>query len=278
MAAEIVRSLADGPDYTPDWRYCVVQNYLTDVMTTACHDARLAEILDTEKDPFIRQFLRFRFNGTAVNAAAFRYAVGCQERNPTTGAASMIKAMLVTGRTSEEIAVELGTQTRNIAAFAKIFFDVRRYLGNKAWLQRVVFSEPPEGMGEAEATRERRWLAAAYHRGWQGVEQVVFHRTTGKVDSVEALSVRLHETLASRALEFALDLETSGVAASETDFRRFLAARNTQSRQPPMQADNSALMNAFLRGMQSSMEKKVEQQPDDSALASLHEFKEAQPG
>ena len=273
MAEEIIRSLMDGPDYWPDWRNRAVQNYLTEVMEAACSDARLAAIMDTEKDPFVRQFLRFRFNGRSVNAVAFRYAVGCQDRNPTTGSASMIKAMLVADRAPEEIAEELGTETRNIVAFAKIFFDVRRYLNNEAWLRRIVFAETPEGAGQAEALRERRWLAAAYHRGWEGVEHVVFHRSSGKAESVEALSVRLQETLASRALEYALDLETNGTTPTESDLHRFLAARNTQARLPQVPTDNQETMRAFLKGVQASVEEEADQHPHDPKYDGIRELK-----
>jgi hypothetical protein len=275
MSGEIVRSLRAGPDYSPDWRYRVVQEKLSDIAGAPDSNARMAAILETEKDPFVRQFLRFRFNGRSVNLAAFEYAVGCQARNESTGAASMIRAMIVADRTPDEIAEELGTDVRNIVAFGKIYFDVRRYLNNEAWLRRIVFTEPQEGMTQAEALRERRWLAAAYHRGWDGVQQVVFHRTSSKPQDVEELSMMLQSTLASRALEYALELETSGTAATEADLHRFLAARSMQAQATETKPDSEALALTFIRALHSDMVKKAEESPDDPSLGFLRDLKQS---
>lgn len=275
MDEAIVRSLADGPDYTPDWRSRVVQKYLAAVATAGDSEKELGTLLDTEKDPFVRTFARFRYNGAAVNSTAFRYAVGCQARNGDTGAASMIRAMLVADRTPAEIAVELGTQTQNIVTFAKIYFDVRRYLDNEGWLRRIVFAEPLEGMNEAAALRERRWLAAAFHRGWEGVQQVVFHRTSNEVGDVKALTRKLQSTLASRALEYVMDLETSGAPASEADLSRFLAARNSHGEQPSDSADQPNSLTAFIHGIHGIIQKKAEEFPDDPRLDVVRESKAA---
>src|SRR5271168_3088866 len=102
MSDGIVRSLTAGPDYWPDWRYRVVQEKLADIAGARDSNARMAAILETEKDPFVRQFLRFRYCGTSVNSEAFKYAVGCQTRNQNSGAASMLKSMIVADRTPEE--------------------------------------------------------------------------------------------------------------------------------------------------------------------------------
>lgn len=266
MANEIVRNLEDGPDYAPAWRDLVVQNHLADVVAQENSRDRLAEILDAEPDPFVRQYLRFRYDGNAANEAGFRYAIGCQSRNAETGAASMIRAMILADRTPEEIAVELGTQPFNVVTFGKVFFDVRRYLDNESFLSRIVFAERSKDMGEAEALRDKRWLAAAFHRGWAGVEQVVFHRTAATAASIEELTMRLQSTLASRALEFTLELETSGVAATEADLARFLAARNTPARQQEPPSDQNALMLTFIRGLHGTLEEKAARNPDDPSL------------
>ncbi|MEO6754498.1 MAG: hypothetical protein ABIP85_22205 [Chthoniobacteraceae bacterium] len=277
MENEVARSLEDGPDYAPDWRAQTVHHYLADIATAQDGAARLAEILDAERDPFVRQFLRFRYNGKSVNADAFKYALGCQARNRTTNAASMIRAMLVADRTPEEIAAELGTTRFNIVTFAKLFFDVRRYLNNESWLLRVVTAGPPEGTGEAEALREKRWLSAAYHRGWAGVEQVIFHRTPSDSKDVESLSQQLLASLGARALEFVEELQSNGTPPTEADLRRFLTARNAQSRQPPAPSDDSGLMTAFMRGIHGVLEKKSEES-DDPALAIFREMKAANTG
>lgn len=221
MQDEVVRSLEDGPDHQPDWRNRVVERYLADIAKSPDGKSRLSEILFTEKDPFVRQFLRFRFDGRSVNAEAFNYAQGCRTRNRTTGAASTIKAMVVADRTPDEIAEELGTRRSNIVTFMKCFYDVRRYLGNEVWLRRIVMTLP-DGMGEAEALRERRWLAAAYHREWEGVQQVVFGRVPSTTESIERMSRQLTASLGARAMEYIEDLQLSGVLPPKPTSSAFL--------------------------------------------------------
>jgi len=277
MSEEVVRSLEEGPDHQPDWRNRVVENYLGDIAKAQDGKARLSEILFTEKDPFVRQFLRFRFDGRSVNTEAFNYAQGCQTRNRTTGAASIIKAMVLADRTCEEIAEELGTKRMNIVTFEKMFFDVRRYLNNESWLLRVVTVEPTEGMGEAEALREKRWLSAAFHRGWPGVEQVVFHRKPNVGEAVEQLSQQLLASLGSRALEYVEELELSGARPSEEDLRRFLTARNAQSRQPPAAPDSAIKASDWVRSLWVTMEEKA-MESDDPELEIYRELKAVREG
>ena len=143
MSEEVIRSLEEGPDHQPDWRNRVVAIYLADIAKAPDGKSRLTEILFTEKDPFVRQFLRFRYDGVSSNLAGFRYAAGCQARNAATGPASMIRSMLVADRTPTEIAAELGTTRLNIVTFMKVFFDVRRYLGNDVWLRGIVMAGMP---------------------------------------------------------------------------------------------------------------------------------------
>ena len=274
MENEVVRRLEDGPDYAPDWRAQVVQIHLSDIAKAPDGKSRLSEILFSEKDPFVRQFLRFRFDGRSVNAEAFKYAQGCQMRNRTTAAASMIKAMVVADRTSAEIAEELGTSRWNIETFMRIFFDVGRYLGNEVWLLRIVTAEPPEGVGEAEVLREKRWLSAAFHRGWAGVEQVVFHRAPKGGEAVEQ---QLLASLGSRALEYVEDLELSGARPSEEDLRRFLTARNAQSRQPPAAPDSAIRATEWIRALHATMEEKA-MECDDPDLEIYRELKAARGG
>jgi len=257
MAIEIARSLEAGPDYAPNWRVLVVNAYLEEVAASNDPLGHIQAVFWREKDPFVRQFLRFRFDGRCVNHGAFQYAVGCDARNRETGAASMIKAMLVADRTPEEIAPELGTAPLNIITFAKIYFDVRRFLSNEVFLRRLVFSDTEGQIATAEALRERRWLAAAFHRGWPGVQQVVFHRTPETAEELENLSMQLHGILTSRALEFAADLETSGMVPSEADLHRFLAAQNSQSRQPAKEYDGGRTLNDWVRALHGDLMEQV---------------------
>ena len=262
MSEEVIRSLEEGPDHQPDWRNRVVAIYLADIAKAPDGKSRLTEILFTEKDPFVRQFLRFRYDGVCSNAAGFRYAAGCQARNAARGPASMIRSMLVADRTPTEIAAELGTTRLNIVTFMKVFFDVRRYLGNDVWLRGIVMAGPPDGVGETEALRERRWLTAAYSRGWEGVEQVVFGRIPSTIESIESTSRQLAANLGVRALEYVGDLQARGEAPNENDLRRFLAARNVEARQPPRETGKDDGYLKFVTALHDTMVAKAEQTGD----------------
>ena len=261
MQDEVVRSLEEGPDHQPDWRNRVVELYLADIAKAPDGQRRLSEILYAEKDPFVRQYLRFRYDGVCSNAAGFRYAAGCCARNAATGAASTIRAMLVADRTPTEIAAELGSTRINITTFMKCFYDVRRYLGNEVWLRRIVMT-PPDGMGEAEALRERRWLTAAYHREWEGVQQVVFGRIPSATESIETMSRQLTAALGSRALEYVGDLQASDKAPAEADLQRFLSARNIEARQPIRQTDDGNKMDEWILALHGTLLKKAEETGD----------------
>ena len=114
---------------------------------------------------------------------------------------------------------------------------------------------PSDGVGEAEALRERRWLTAAYHRGWEGVEQVVFHRVPATPESIEATSRQLTASLGARALEYVGALQASDQAPTEADLRRFLAARNIEARQPPRETSKD---DGYLKLVESLHETWVE--------------------
>lgn len=266
METDLVRSLEEGPDYTPNWRELQAEKYLEIVATSAEPKCTLREILWAEKDPFVRQFLRYRFDGRSANQMAFRYAAGCVARNRETGSASLIKAMLVADRTSDEIAAELGTKTQNVVTFAKIYFDISRYLDKESWLCRLVFQQPPEGIAQPETLRERRWLAAAFHRGWPGVQQVALHQTSGNANDMEELSLRLKSTLVSRALEYALDLETSDSPTTEADLQRFISVQSIQPDDSSSTGSPHDLMVAFIRGLHGDLLEKAEANPDDPML------------
>jgi hypothetical protein len=228
---EIPRSLPDGSHYSPDWRSQAAESYVGAILASADAPATLAEIQRTEKDPYVRQWVRFRHTGRCVAQGRFRYAAECAARNDATGASSLIKTLLIADRTYEEIAEELGTTRENIVAFAMIYFDVRRFLGNETWLQRMIFAEPMGSAFTPTQLRERRWLSLAFHRGWPGVQQVVLQRRLATNEEVQEQMLQIKAILTSLALEHAHDLESSGTQPSAVDLRCFLALRHSESGQ-----------------------------------------------
>jgi hypothetical protein len=229
---EIPRSLADAPQYSPDWRSQAAESYLGAILASADAPATLAEIQRTEKDPYVRQWVRFRHTGRCVAQGRFKYAEECVARNDATHASSLIKTLLIADRTYEEIAQELGTTRENIVAFAMIYFDVRRFLENETWLQRMIFAKPMDSAFAPAQLRERRWLSIAFHRGWRGVEQVVLQRRLATNEEVQEQILQTKAKLSSLALEHAHDLQSRGTPPSAVDLRCFLALRHSESGQP----------------------------------------------
>ena len=87
------------------------------------------DILSGEKDPYVRQLLLSQSGRRSVIPAAIEYALRCYRSQNENWIAARIAAMVVAGRSSAEIAEEIGTEPVHVVAFEKIFFDVRRYLG-----------------------------------------------------------------------------------------------------------------------------------------------------
>jgi hypothetical protein len=120
-------------------------------------------------------------------------------------------------------------------------------------------------MTQAEAARERRWLSAAFHRGWPGVEQVVLRRTAHTPEAIETTTRQLEAALAARALEYIEGLEAEGSAPSEADLKRYTAARATGYRQPEAKTNGTITMQEFLSDFHGEV-LKVAATSDDPAL------------
>ncbi len=261
--SEIPRSLADAPDYPPDWRSQTAELYVGAVLASTDAQATLTEIQRTERDPYVRQWVIFRYKGRCVAQERFNYAAGCAARNDATGAASLIKTLLIADRTYEEIAEELGTTRENIVAFAMIFFDVRRFLANETWLRRLIFAEPVDSALTPTELRERRWLSIAFHRGWPGVEQVVLQRRLATAEEVQEQMLQVEAILTSRALEHAHDLESSGTPPSAGDLRCLLALRHSESVPHQDERYGAKAWTAWIGQLLDIMEKKVEADPEN---------------
>jgi hypothetical protein len=272
LVAQIPRSLVDAPDYPPDWRWQTAELYQGMILASDYALPALADILRTEKDPYVRQLTRFRFTGRCVAAARFKYAVECVARNDATSASSLIKALLVADRTYEEIAEELGTARENIVAFAMIFFDIRRYLANETWLRRMVFAKSVGSNHTAAELQERRWLSIAVHRGWPGVEQVVLQRRAVTAEEVKEQTLQVKAILTSRALEHAHYLESSGTPPSAHDLHCLLALRQSESLQQDDDRYGGKARSAWIGGVLNTLKTKAETERDNPEYDGLREM------
>jgi hypothetical protein len=203
-----VRSLEEGPNYQPNWRWLTVQQYLAEIENPAEADGdsptKLQLILDREEDEIVRKTLQFHCRVLSDDDAAVKYALNTA-RSPL--AAETIKAMVLAGCSLEDIAKKMGTPPARIDFFEKLYFDVRRYLDNQILLCKICLGS--EG---------HRWLQVAFERGWPGVEEVILHRLPkGPRGLNHAVSVLL-----SRVQDFLFQLEARNVSPSEKDLERLL--------------------------------------------------------
>ncbi len=165
--AYIVRDLSAGSDYEPDWRDQVVNRYIAEINKTENRLERTISIHTAEPDEFVKFHLEFWCGVSSDAWHGVDYAFRCARDDSET--AWMIKAMVVGGASQKRIAFELGTTAENVLAFEQIYFDARRFCGNRAWLRKICFG--PKG---------HRWLQVAFRRGMAGVEEVVLHQSTNK--------------------------------------------------------------------------------------------------
>ena len=197
-AATIVRNLEEG-DYLPDWRAQTVEKYLTEIAQAEDKATKATELAEAETDEFVRRLLHFHCGLPCESQPAVAYAIGCLRRPEKAWA---VKAMVVAGRPVEQIAEEIGTAPGYIECFEQLYFDARRYLDYRLWLDTICRGE-----------RGHRWLEVALDRGWPGVEEVVLRRLPrGPRNLRHAISV-----LAGRVQDYIFGQEADNVAPSEKD-------------------------------------------------------------
>lgn len=204
----IVRSLEQGPNYQPNWRWLRVQQYLAEIENPAeaagDSPTKLQLILDRAPDEIIRKTLQFHCGVLSDDDAAVKYALLCAASAED---AWMIKAMVVANRSTELVAEEMSTQPARIDFFEKLHFDVRAYLDKRAWLRKICFGKDGH-----------RWLQVAFERGWPGVEEVILQRLPkGPRGLNHVVSVLL-----SRVQARLFQLEARNVDPSEKDLELLL--------------------------------------------------------
>ena len=205
----IVRSLDEGPNYQPAWRWLTIQKPLAEInhlTEPGDSSVKLAQILEREHDEIIRKTLEFNCGVSSGDDAAVEYALRAQR---TPEVAIKIKAMVVANGSIEVIASKLGTQPAKIEFFEKLFFDVRRYWDKRDWLETIC-----RGSGG------HRLLQVAFERGWAGVEEIgLRHLPKGPRNSSHIIS-----TFLGRAQAYAFEQEAANIPPSEKDLQLLLSA------------------------------------------------------
>jgi hypothetical protein len=208
------RSLREGPDYRPHWRFLVSEEHLLKVAEAKKKSNALDDILLNEKDPFVRQLVLYQSGRRSVIADSIEYALRCRRSEAGNPIAGMILAMVVAGRSAIQIAQEVGTEPRHIVAYEKMFFDVRRYRANSFWIKNLCYATGGATLMQQNASR---WLVTACERGWAGLAGAFSTPPWPKAGAGKTGFNRIYLGLLSRAADYITTLEIGGVAPSERD-------------------------------------------------------------
>lgn len=248
---EIPRTLEAGWDYSPTWRSLVVEKYL--VQGAAVEDP--LHVLADEKDPYVRQFYLLRRTGQCHNREAFLWAHRCHAKNQATGAASLLKALVLAKAPLEAIAKKLHTTRKNVMVFMKLYFDVERYAADREWLASMIF---PAGGDKQDLAglREQRWLAAAFLNGLDGLERSLSRKIAMTPGERDQLTAEIRGILTVRTHEFVADLQNSCTAPSGDDFDRLVRMLDTTARQP-LPDNRDELMQTFIQGIHGMLVEKA---------------------
>lgn len=259
----IIRSLAQGPDYKPDWRLRVTEQYLLRSAGAKDTSSVTDVILATEGDPFVRQLLCFHSGRRTVIACAIEYALRCNRYAHTTRIPALIKGMVVCGRSGEQIANEVATTAINVRTFEKLNFDVRRFANNRTWLRDICFPMCSTEIA-LQHQFEHRVLAIAYEGGWPRLENLLLSQQSERSTNTKADLDQLTAILTARALDYVIGLEARGIRPSERDLELlFLAQRRMpMAALPPFSPSERTANPAALR-------KKIEAEKKAKELSPL---------
>ena len=193
----------------------------------------------------MRRLLHFHCGLACEGKPAIEYAISCLRRPESAWA---VKAMVVAGRSVQQIAEEMATLPGNIECFEQLYFDARPYLEPRFWLKNICCGEGGH-----------RWLEVALKRGWPGVEEVVLRRLPhGPRNLSPAVSIAV-----GRVQDYFFGQEASNIAPSEKDLELLGRMLRTHDKLPFLQDSlpekeplpESAAFNSFKKLPFASREK-----------------------
>lgn len=216
--AGIARNLRAGPDYSPNWRFQVVEALLPAITGSSGVSRVAATLIDTEPDPVIRQVARFHTGKHCVISAEIEYALRCHRSRNANGMAEDIEAAVIACVDRAQIARQSGTGVKQIWVYEMLHYDVRRFRDASHWQKRLVYNSGS------------RLAITALERGLAGL-QVIYQWHRERYAHVgEELLNRLWLGLLARALDYYTGMELSGAPTTERDlawfggFQRFIHA------------------------------------------------------
>jgi hypothetical protein len=204
-----------------------------------------------ERDPFVRQYFSLRSRGKCVNQDAFDFAHRCLESKDSNLSAGLIKAMAIAGCPPDEIAEELGTSRVKVITFEKLFWDIRRYRHQRAWLASIV--TPPAAVNPLDgvAVKSAMLMATALSRGAKGVMELLHGTVPTSAHETAALMAQIRGALLVKAHSFALTcLQTPvepGDLARLIDFSRMPAGEAKGAQETKMDRFRDGIMQLVLQ-------------------------------
>ena len=215
----ISRDLADGwQHYDPVWRMRVASQAIAHPETTS---------IANESDPIVRQLYRFLLTGICVASAAFAFAISTERSRASCTAAGLINSMTVAGYSVEEIAHRLGTTSLNVYVYRQVFFDVARFLHHREWLATIACPGTAVNRNDPIALKERMSLAAAFHRGRQGLEQILTGSAPASARELKDLAASIKAAVTMRAYHFTIERTQQPLSAD--DLRYYLELQKIQA-------------------------------------------------
>jgi len=269
----IARSLEEGLHYLPDWRHQIAEKVLEEIAKAVDQSLAFSDFLIEETDPFIRQYVRFRLSGRCAATKAFQWVQNTLQHNCDNLVATKIKAMLVAGLNAQRIAREFHTIPFNIATFAKLHFDVSRYLDRRTWLRIIADPEILKPTQSLIEIRERIYLKAAFTDGVAGLKACSSATSSNNLKNIHTNSKSIEAITGTMALRNLQDKEASGIPASPEDLRIFSRVSATQSQRsalsgedPEREANSRTFMGAMINIVADKLDvdaNKAEMQVDD---------------
>ena len=205
------RSTKASPDFRPDWRNRVIEEYVLEIEASPDATKAAERILQQENDVVVRQVLCFHLGRFCGSKTAIEYALRCHRSRGANIAAGFIEAGAIANMPPRDIASHIGATGRAVALFELLFFDARRSRDAQVWLQDVVSRTPPDDMHYA------RLRVTALARGAAGLMAIFQSRRDQHKKSGRLMLERFTMLLLARALDYYAGLEIRGVAVSERD-------------------------------------------------------------
>jgi hypothetical protein len=264
-----LRSLEAGWEYQPAWRSRQIDEYLVQLGCSQDAPSGLAEIQFSERDPFVRQGMRYRFTGRCVNQTVIGHAFRIADENSRTGLGSRIKSLVLADRFPEEIVETLHLPAPVVSAFEKLFWDVRRYLGVNLWLESLVRGVEDAAAKTPNLMREAVWLRTALDEGWGGLQRLWFRKRDTDAKSLDQLAREIEGIAARRSLRYLQQLEESGAPVSDDDIKRLCIASRRGVSLKPDEGANRNYADFYSRLLNVGTENMLRDQPESPKAKAL---------